>query len=889
MRKLAFFITMLGFITLTPNPVYTSSPFPIDAFAYAGPDDNICEGESFDILLAAALNYSALLWTSSGSGTFNDPTLIHPTYTPGMGEIGPVTLTLVAYAIPPGIHDTDVMILDIYDGPEAYFTMNPEDSICVGEEIAFYGTSANPIISWDWDFGDPASGLLNHSTLQNPVHTFMTPGYYDVSLIVLDINGCSDTVTHAINVFELPSCDFTTNPSDTSCVGTMITFSGTGTTAITNWDWDFGDGNTASGQIVNHTYVAPGAYVTSLIVTNTNGCSDTMMKNVIVVDCLIDFIMNPNPSCENYLVSFTGIGGSGPYDYEWNFGDGNTATGQNVTHTYTSIGYHTVELTFGPEVVQHSLDVLEMPWAYAGVDSLCCDGSYWLIGAVTYNNVFREWTSSGDGSFDNPNVEMATYYPGPGDIANGSATLTLTAYGIAPCASVSDEMILTIVEGPIADAGPDTASCDGTPITLNGYLENQVSNTWTSAGDGTFDDPTLLDATYTAGSNDLANGSVMLTLSAVSGSICPDATDELVLSLPLQPNVDGGDDGTTCGNVAYTLSGSATNYSSIVWTSSGDGSFDDPSLLDATYAPGTGDIFNGNVALTITAAATQPCTDATDEMLLNILASPIVNAGDDDGICQGGDYTLYGTASFYNEISWSTSGDGSFDDPNILDPTYIPGPTDISNREATLTLSASAIAPCTIGMIDAMQLGIDPEVGNPTTPVGPTTIDSYLNPTSEYEIEATPEANGYKWSISPSPAGDIDGTGITGLVTWNTSFHGLAFVRVTAYNSCSEISSDSLEIEVTTSVGIVSHNTKELEVRIMPNPSLGTFKVAIKGIKQELELRIYNCYGNIVERSSIGTTGKHEQYFNLNHLPRGVYFMNISGGGVNQNEKIIIQ
>lgn len=804
MKTFFCFIALMSLVMLSSDLLYSSNPIPADATAYAGPDDNVCEGSSYDIMLSTASNYASLWWTSSGSGTFNDASLLHPTYYPGVGEIGPVTLTLTAYAIVPGANASDDMILTIHDGPEADFTMSPNDTAYINE---------------------------------------------------------------------------------------VVTFTGMSTSTITSWNWDFGDGSTATGQVVNYTYFFSGAYDISLIVTNIDGCQDTVIYNLIVVDPIIDFIMSPNPSCVDYLVSFTGIGGIGPGDYEWDFGDGNTATGQNVSHTYTQIGLFTVELTFGPDQIQHNLDVMDASFAYAGPDdSICSNESCFLSLAFAYNNTAVNWLSSGDGSFDDPTMEHPTYYPGPGDISSGTAVLTLTAYAIAPCGNATDSMTLIIDPGPVVNAGSDTSSCEGSPLMLNGYASGQTSNTWTTAGDGTFDDPNLLNASYTAGVNDMINGSVVLTLTAFATLPCvTNESDDLLLNFPLQPTADAGSDDMTCGIEAYTLAGSATNYSSIVWTSSGDGNFDDPSLLDATYTPGSGDITNGSASLTITALANQPCTDSIDEMLLSILTSPTANAGDDDGICQGETYTLAGTASDYNEISWNTNGDGSFDDPTIFDPTYTPGPTDIVNREATLTLTATPIAPCTLGMIDAMQLGVDPMVGNPTTPVGPTTVDSYLNPTSEYEIDTTPEANGYKWSLSPSTAGDVDGTDITGLVTWNASFHGFAYVRVAAYNSCTEITSDSLEIEVTTSVGFADHHLKELEVKIMPNPSKGIFKVEIKGIQQKLGLIIYDSYGSIVKETSIRTIGHHEQSFDLSHLPKGMYILKLYGTNVIQKEKIVIR
>lgn len=98
------------------------SSLPADATADAGVDAGICEDESYT-LMGVATNYSSVLWTTSGFGTFDDPNLLNATYTPGFGELGDITLTLTAYGIPPDANASDNMVLTIHDGPEGDFTI----------------------------------------------------------------------------------------------------------------------------------------------------------------------------------------------------------------------------------------------------------------------------------------------------------------------------------------------------------------------------------------------------------------------------------------------------------------------------------------------------------------------------------------------------------------------------------------------------------------------------------------------------------------------------------------------------------------------------------------------------------------------------------------------
>ena len=100
---------------------------------------------------------------------------------------------------------------------------------------------------------------------------------------------------------------------------------------------------------------------------------------------------------------------------------------------------------------------------------------------------------------------------------------------------------------------------------------------------------------------------------------CDPANDEMILEVSYMPIVDAGANDTICHDESYVLSGYADNESNILWTTTGDGSFDDPSLLDATYTPGENDVFAGGVELTLHAYANAPCDGASlDNIFLTI-------------------------------------------------------------------------------------------------------------------------------------------------------------------------------------------------------------------------------------------------------------------------------
>ncbi|PLW95112.1 MAG: hypothetical protein C0592_00800, partial [Marinilabiliales bacterium] len=112
----------------------------------------------------------------------------------------------------------------------------------------------------------------------------------------------------------------------------------------TYYGWDFGDGNTSTSQFTSHTYASSGTYTVCLIASNA--CVADTTCAILTVTCnapVADFTDSTN----NLFVSFTNLSTSDdvfPF-YLWDFGDGNTSTQTNPTHTYASPGVYTVCLT----------------------------------------------------------------------------------------------------------------------------------------------------------------------------------------------------------------------------------------------------------------------------------------------------------------------------------------------------------------------------------------------------------------------------------------------------------------------------------------------------------------------------------------------------------------
>jgi hypothetical protein len=89
------------------------------------------------------------------------------------------------------------------------------------------------------------------------------------------------------------------------------------------------------------------------------------------------------------------------------------------------------------------------------------------------------------------------------------------------------------------------------------------------------------------------------------------------------------------------LTGTAQNQASVLWTTSGNGSFSSASSLTPIYTPGVTDITTGTATLTLTASAVSPCTvSSSDTKILVIQKLPTANAGIDATICQTATHQL---------------------------------------------------------------------------------------------------------------------------------------------------------------------------------------------------------------------------------------------------------
>jgi len=184
------------------------------------------------------------------------------------------------------------------------------------------------------------------------------------------------------------------------------------------------------------------------------------------------------------------------------------------------------------------------------------------------------------------------------------------------------------------NTGGNASVCAGLSYQLNGMASSYDSLLWITSGSGVFSDPKILNPLYTPSPADITAGSVNLSLHAYS-ALTHDTTSVMILTIVPAPLVNAGGAQEICASATYTAaSATASNYSALLWTTSGDGTFDHPAILHPVYTPGANDLLNGHPYLKISLTPNaSSCPVISDSLQLTINALPAVKLGNDTSIC----------------------------------------------------------------------------------------------------------------------------------------------------------------------------------------------------------------------------------------------------------------
>lgn len=287
-------------------------------------------------IIGAGESITAWSWNFGDAGT---STLQNPSHVYAGG--GPYNVTLTATSNNGCSDQVTKTVNSAGSSPQPAFTAPP--AACINSPVNFIDNSTvsgSTIATWNWNFGDPASGVNNTSTLQNPTHLFSGPGTYTVTLSVGSAMGCQSVnpATQQITINTLPTATISGNT--TVCQNSpspLITFTGTGGSAPYTFTYTINGGanqlvTTTSGNSV--TVPVPtgtaGNFVYSLVSVQEGSfaaCNQAQSGSVTVIVKTLPTatISGTTTVCLNApspIITFTGANGTAPYIFTYTINGG---------------------------------------------------------------------------------------------------------------------------------------------------------------------------------------------------------------------------------------------------------------------------------------------------------------------------------------------------------------------------------------------------------------------------------------------------------------------------------------------------------------------------------------------------------------------------------------
>ena len=471
--------TILFTDTVTINPI-PHPIFDLDTFACTGQDvlfTNTSTGNN--------LTYS---W-EFGDG--NASTLLEPIHQYTNEGTYTVCLTVLSSD---GCDSTVCKSLTIAN-PVANFNSSLQYLACPNDSITFNDLSVNAV-AWFWRFGDGDSSIS-----QNPIHTYLETGTYDVQLIVTGLSGCQDTLLQPAYI-EIggPVGNFTFTPNQ-GCADVTATFTGNVTSnTVDFYVWNYGDGTidttftNAATDIITHTYTTTGTYFPTMTIEDFTGCQFIATLDSIEVDTLqFDFFANDTLLCEVGSFTFTPfIASSSPIDsVVWNFGGADITTSNTIMPTipYSTVGDFDVTLTVYSRHCTRTitksqyLKIAPIPNpGFTTIPTVGCNPTTVFFTDTT--NIFSgnvvSWAwDLGDGTLDstqNPGHSYQTV-----DTFDVQL-ITVSEYGCTDSVTYTDLIIINSIPHPAFNL--DTFACTGQDVLfVNNSTGNTLVYSWTF-GDG---------------------------------------------------------------------------------------------------------------------------------------------------------------------------------------------------------------------------------------------------------------------------------------------------------------------------------------------------------------------------------------------------------------------
>lgn len=465
------------------------------------PDDTICIGTSITVSVNSP---DSIRWstgdTTSSITLWPSATTSYSVYTKNVACAG----------MP------DTFTVNIRD-PKVDFTTSPQ---CFGNPIRFTPFASTSLQSFSWDYGDGNFESYNSATLNYRDHTYTAPGNYSVTLAIQDSTGCKDTIVKNVSVFPLLNQNFTVGNICLNGIASIVN----NTTVVSgsvHSQWNWGDGSAIDTSFSpTHLYATTGSFDITYIAATDSGCSDTLVRQIIVYDtAAVSF--TANDTCLGNAIQFVNTSSAPPGSTPlWYFGDGTQSSDTSPVHSYTTAGiFNVTAIALTPfgcnDTVIQQVEVFPNPIPNFVSDSVC-DGTTIQfvnsssIASGTYTSAWNFGDGANDISKDPSHLYAST--------GNYNVVLTLTSnYG---CVDSAQKVALVYPNPTAAFTLSDVCNDSTLSATNTSSVSGGTINYVWKWGDG--NSSTVVPATH----NYNSSGTYTVTVTTTTNFGCADSTTQ---------------------------------------------------------------------------------------------------------------------------------------------------------------------------------------------------------------------------------------------------------------------------------------------------------------------------------------------------------------------------
>ncbi|MFK8045397.1 MAG: PKD domain-containing protein [Crocinitomicaceae bacterium] len=617
--------------------------------------DTVCLNETVTLMSTSSTSANDSIkyvaWDFDGNALDSGLTVFHEFSAAGSFQ---VEMIVESYN---GCSDTVTTSIFVKSPPTADFS--PEIS-CNSQTIQFNNLSATDATGLWWNFG---TGIESDSSdLLSPNFSFPTFGIYPVTLITQKGTACADTIIKNVGLFDV-SADF--NMPDTVCKGTSISFqdnSSAISTAIDSWEWSFGTLNTANIQHPSQTFANSGSYQIKLITNTPEGCTDTIAKQLEVVD-IPNVQFQPSNLCSGPSINFTNLSNSAATSFLWAFGTGSAADTSQIaqpTFNFPSFGSFNVTLTANPNSSCSAsssllMNVSNVAANFSVQDTVCAASTIIFSDQSTASSGLSQWHWNFDDLTTSVSQNNFHQYN-----QGGTYNVQLVVFASDGCSDTIVKVVEVLHE-PIINGGADTAQCvSNASIDLSGFSQNSAGVIWIGNGGVISPNSDSSDITYTPNSTELNNGQTFVVFSTAMNPFCPVQTDTVFIDFIETPEVEVLADFSVCENDNFiSIEGTVLNSTQTIWTANGAGTIVNQNLLNTVYNPTQSDVLSGSVEFILSSFNVYGCEDDSDTLVVSFSPLPQIDLNFTDTVCFLESVDLVSNSNTGNGY-WGTIGDGFF-------------------------------------------------------------------------------------------------------------------------------------------------------------------------------------------------------------------------------------